>query len=292
MTDAAASPSRLAVFTDLDGTLLDHASYSPAAARLALTALARARVPLVLASSKTAAEIEVLHAVLGLGAVPAIVENGAGIWRPGAAGRTSAETKTYTRLRAALDALPAELRAAFRGFGDMSASDVAKITGLPRADATRAKARAFSEPGLIAPDAAPDTAPRLIAALAKSGVTARQGGRFLTLSFGHSKADRMAEITAELGARRTLALGDAPNDIEMLEAADFGVIVANPHGPAVAPLPGEATGRVIRTTAPGPAGWNTAVLAFLARYAGATDPGSASGDQTQIPPRKGASPHG
>jgi mannosyl-3-phosphoglycerate phosphatase len=73
----------------------------------------------------------------------------------------------------------------------------------------------------------------------------------------------MAEIVAQYRPRRTLALGDAPNDIEMLEAADRGVIVANPHGTPLAPLPGEADGRISRTSKPGPEGWNAAVCAVL-----------------------------
>jgi mannosyl-3-phosphoglycerate phosphatase len=96
-------------------------------------------------------------------------------------------------------------------------------------------------------------------------VTARQGGRFLTLSFGGSKADRMAEVIAHYRPARTIALGDAPNDIEMLEAADIGVIVGNPHHSPLPSLQGEDTGRIIRTDRPGPVGWNRAVLALLDR---------------------------
>lgn len=70
---APAAPVRL-VFTDLDGTLLDHETYSFAPAAEALAALKARGVPLVLASSKTAAEIAELHRALGLGDTPAIVE--------------------------------------------------------------------------------------------------------------------------------------------------------------------------------------------------------------------------
>ncbi len=62
-----------------------------------------------------------------------------------------------------------------------------------------------------------------------------------------------------------MALGDAPNDIEMVEAADFGVIVANPaHAPLPA-LAGEADGRIIRTEKVGPAGWSEAVMRIVSR---------------------------
>jgi predicted mannosyl-3-phosphoglycerate phosphatase (HAD superfamily) len=46
------------VFTDLDGTLLDHHSYSCEEAMPAVRALAEAGFPLIFNSSKTAAEIK------------------------------------------------------------------------------------------------------------------------------------------------------------------------------------------------------------------------------------------
>lgn len=249
------------MFTDLDGTLLGHDDYSYAPARPALQALAARDVPLVLASSKTAAEIAPLHDALELGAVPAIVENGAAVFWPGRSGETDAD---YRRLRAALDRLPPALRKWFVGFGDMSVGEIARSTGLSPDAAARARQRQHSEPGLWT--AGPDAARDFLAALGEQGIVARQGGRFLTLSHGATKADRLAEIAAALGAETSLALGDAPNDVEMLEAADFGVIVRNDHGPGIGPLAGEKTGRIHRTHAPGPAGWNEAVLAFLEQF--------------------------
>ena len=64
-------------------------------------------------------------------------------------------------------------------------------------------------------------------------------------------------------AERCVALGDAPNDITMLEAADYGIIIANPHRAPLPPLNGEDEGRISRTLDAGPLGWNTAVCALL-----------------------------
>ena len=76
----------LLVFSDLDGTLLDHESYSFAPARAALAALAEIGAGVVLATSKTAAEVAPLRAALGLAGWPAIVENGAGLLAGGCRG--------------------------------------------------------------------------------------------------------------------------------------------------------------------------------------------------------------
>ncbi|HDR29250.1 HAD-IIB family hydrolase [Rhodovulum sp.] len=243
------------VFTDLDGTLLDHEDYSHDPAEPALARLRAAGVPVILASSKTAGEIAPLRADLGLADHPAIVENGAGVLEPGA--EAPEDRGRYDELRAALDRLPASLRAAFRGFGDWDVPMIARRTGLPLAEAELAARRRFSEPGLWRGSEAQKAA--FLGALAAQGVQAREGGRFLTLSFGGTKASRMAEIAARYGRPFTVALGDAPNDVEMLEAADLGFVIANPHRPSLPPLSGEAGGRILRIDAEGPKGWNAAM---------------------------------
>lgn len=247
----------LAVFTDLDGTLLDHDTYSFAAAQPALNRLIADKIPVVLTSSKTAVEIIALHRQIGLGDAPIIVENGAGIVDP-RRGSTD-DDGAYRRIRTVLADLPDHT--GFRGFGDMSDDEVAEITGLPLPAAALARQRCHSEPGLWSGgDAALDA---FLAALAERGISARRGGRFLTLSLGRTKADAMRDCAARLGATTTIALGDAPNDIEMLQAADFGVIVRNDHAPPLPPLTGETAGRIRRTEDPGPKGWNAAMQDLL-----------------------------
>jgi mannosyl-3-phosphoglycerate phosphatase len=252
-------PASLVIFSDLDGTLLDHETYSWQAARPALRALAARKVPVVLASSKTAAEIALLQDAMGLRGQLAIVENGAGLI--GASGVGDVTGDDYAGLRRVLWELPEGLRRAFRGFGDMSLQEVIAATGLAPDAAIHARKRAFSEPGVWSGSAEGKAA--FLDSLEKKGVLAKQGGRFLTLSFGKTKADQMAAVIAHYRARRSIALGDAPNDIDMLERADLGVIVANPNHDPLPPLAGEAEGRIIRTRLPGPAGWNNAVLKLL-----------------------------
>ncbi len=256
--------SAMIIFSDLDGTLLDHASYDWRAAEPALDRLRAAGIPLVLASSKTAAEIAPLRAEIGFAHCPAIVENGAGVLPPdGSAGGTG-EAGDYRRLRAILDRAPDDLRTCFKGFGDLGIDGIAAATSLDPQSAARAGDRRFSEPGLWSGDDASRQA--FVTWLADQGVSARSGGRFLTLSFGGTKAGRMAEIKRVLLGDETaftVALGDAPNDIEMLEAADRGFIVANPHGTPMPEIAGENEGRVTRTPKPGPAGWNEAVLSIV-----------------------------
>lgn len=253
------------VFTDLDGTLLDHDDYTWTAALPALAQLRALHVPVILASSKTAPEIAPLRERMRLAHCPAIVENGAGILPAG--GAPDPSTAAYLRLRRVLDGLAPGLRRHFQGFGDMDDDEVAALTGLPPEGARRARQRGFSEPGLWTGPA--ELRKPFLAALAEAGVTARRGGRFMTLSFGGTKADRMDEVLAGYGGTvASVALGDAPNDVEMLNNADHGVIVANPHGTEMPILAGERAGRIRRSTKPGPAGWNEMMLSLTSELTG------------------------
>ena len=252
-------PLPILVFTDLDGTLLDHHSYSYAPAQPALDAIAALSGGVVLASSKTAAEIAPLRDELGLSDWPAIVENGAGLLEAGALG--GEDDGDYSKIRAALASLPANLRSSFQGFGDMSATEVSGATGLSEAQAALARERRYSEPGIWSGSEADRD--DFIAALSDKGISARMGGRFLTLSLGHTKADRMDAIIDRFRPAHSVALGDAPNDVEMLGRADVGYIVANPDAAPLPRLKGEEEGRIRRTALPGPAGWNTAMLGLL-----------------------------
>ena len=263
MSKANPSTAKLIVFTDLDGTLLDHDSYSWDAARPALERMLSLSVPLVLASSKTAFELADLRRALGFEHCPAIVENGAGLLP--AFEEPDQDAKQHAQILQTLAELPAELRAQYTGFSDWSVAQCAAQTGLPLEQAEQARNRQFSEPGLWAGTA--DQRQLFEDLLGKKGITARQGGRYLTLSFGATKADWMAHIVGAFDPKpATMALGDAPNDVEMICAADHGVIIRNTHGAGIPTLEAEAAGAIVRTELAGPAGWNIEVLECLTKY--------------------------
>lgn len=247
------------VFSDLDGTLIDHDSYDWSPACAALDRLRDISAGLVLASSKTAAEISLLRHELAYTHWPAIVENGSGMLPPHQ--DSVPNDGEYTRLRAVLNDMPQELRQHFVGFGDMDLNDIVQATGLTPDAASLAKQRHFSEPGEWRGNAHQKDA--FLAHLGQHGIVAQQGGRFLTLSFGRNKVDQMRALIEIHEPAHTIALGDAPNDIAMIEAAEFGVVIANPHRPPLPPLQGEAEGRILRTEQAGPWGWNEAILSLI-----------------------------
>jgi len=214
----------------------------------------------VLASSKTAAEIAVLQNELGVTDWPTIVENGAGLILPRK--REQTHNKHDQSLRHSLENLPDFLRKLFHRFGDMQVSELVKITGLSVENAVLARQRNYSEPGLW--NSTDAQLSEFSEALSKHNISVCSCGRSLTQSYGQTKADRMAEVIKQYKSVHTVALGDAPNDVRMLHLADIGVVVVNPSGKPMSAIENDPHGRIIRTTLPGPHGWNKAMLDNIA----------------------------
>lgn len=270
---------RILVFTDLDGTLLDHTSYSFEPARPALRLLREKRIPLIICSSKTRAEIEPLRLEL-TNADPFISENGGAVFIPGGyfsqeipsarkeSGYHVLELGTpYPRLREAISNLQAGHPDRLRGFGDLTVDEVAALTGLSRPEAALAKKREYDEPFLM-DEAASIGIVREMAE--KSGLKITQGGRFFHLTGNNDKGRAVRILRAvfekeEGCSLKTIGLGDSQNDLPLLENVDFPVLVQKPGGRFD---PSVRINRLIRAGGVGPEGWRTAVLELVGRLNG------------------------
>ena len=73
--------TNLIIFTDLDGTLLNHDDYSYKNAIPSLEKIKKKNIPLIIVTSKTKKEVEQLQKEIGI-KEPFIVENGAAIFFP------------------------------------------------------------------------------------------------------------------------------------------------------------------------------------------------------------------
>ena len=243
------------VFTDLDGSLLDHETYAFDAAVPALEALAKADIPVSVVSSKTRAEIIPLVSQLKLTG-PIIAENGAVIaFRDG----TLDMAGHINDIRQALDALPEKHRNAIKGFGDMSVAEISQLTGLDEAASARAAQREASEPFMWSGRDAPDKN-----LLVNKGFQIIRGGRFYHIIPHRDKADAIKRVLADMGKpdAEIWALGDGPNDLSMLLTANKGALIHNPNLQVTAQLP--ETHALYLTKHAGPAGWAEAIFTFLA----------------------------
>ena len=266
------------VFTDLDGTLLDATTFSFEPAQAALRLLRTRGIPLVLVSSKTRAEMEPIHRALDC-RDPFIVENGGGVFVPsgyfqfsldGAGERGGFHVvefgSPYAVLRRALTDIHATLGGGVRGFGDMSADEIAALTGLSCAEARLAMQREYDEPFVLeGPPRLLEEVKRLVQA---RGLRCVSGGRFHHL-MGPSDKGRACRYLIDCYRRHfparsqplaTVALGNSQNDLPMLAAVDRPILLKRPDGsydPAV-DLP-----HLTRAPGIGPAGWNQAIMHLL-----------------------------
>lgn len=269
------APSLLVV-TDLDGTLLDHFNYGFEPAAEALARLRQLGIPLVPNTSKTLAELGPLRRALGIDD-PFIVENGSALFLPRSRfslppGGTAFSKDYYLvelglGYRQVLDRL-APLRDSFRfrGFNDLSAAELAQLTGLAPDALALARQRRFSEP-LLWQDSEAALAD-FRQALDAAGLASLQGGRFLHVLGKTDKGlalTRLRRVYEQAHGRpfTVIALGDSGNDVAMLEAADWPVLIRSPsHG-----LPRLQTDQSVTVSHQcGPAGWNDCVLTLIDRF--------------------------
>ncbi len=262
----------LAVFTDLDGSLLDHHSYSFANALPALRWIRERRIPLVFVTSKTRPEVEMLQAALGI-REPFIVENGGAIffpnryrgWRIDAGFLQPPYTviqlgAAYPEIRRFIQTIKPGFN--LQGFGDLSAEDIGRLSGLPPQQAVFARQREFTEPFLMEDDAALIDLQRVAEA---AGFKIARGGRFYHLmGSGQDKGlafGRAMSVFLRNTHRRplTIGLGDGANDEGMLESVDIPILIPHPDGSyEQLDVPNMRKARY-----PGSRGWNEAILGVL-----------------------------
>ncbi len=274
------------IFTDLDGTLLDFATYGWEEAMPALAECKRHQVPVVLVSSKTRAEMDLLRRRMSL-SDPFISENGGGIFFPREIFKSPPPEATavpiqpgekalkgeglwqwslgspYADLIKGLQGLREELGWQIRGFSDMRLEEISSLTGLDKESARLATLREFDEPFVILHQEKRDLE-TLSKAAAKMGLQVISGGRFYHLQGKNDKGKAMERLVSWYRRSRgkivSIALGDSPNDFPMLERADLPVLVRSRQE---FPELKERIPRLKVTREMGPKGWNSAVLEIL-----------------------------
>jgi len=254
--------------TDLDGTLLD-ANYSYEASLPALNLLKRLRIPLVLCTSKTRAEVEALRCRLG-NRDPFIVENGGALYIPD--GCLPVEINTairrggcaiiefgapYLELVQTLRRASAESRCAVLGFHQMSIEEIAACCKMPPGEAHLAKQREYDEPFKIL-EGDPQS---LFAAIERQKKRWTYGGSFYHVLGANDKAHCVNLLIhyyrTAFDPVITVGLGNGANDAGFLKLVDVPLVLeSSASQELMAAIPRAR----LCMGAGGPEAWNEAVL--------------------------------
>ncbi|MFV1951385.1 MAG: HAD-IIB family hydrolase [Nitrospinota bacterium] len=266
---------RLIIFTDLDGTLLDHSTYSYQKALRSLSIIKKDGIPLIICTSKTAAEIEAFNKKIK-NRDPFASENGGALFIPkgyfGFDFKYHKETpkyriieigKQHSLLMDALKEIRESTRISIKGISEMTIKELMEKTGLDRRGALLAKKRDYSEP-FILQDRNHSEIKRIKREVIERGLNLTEGGRFYHLMGNNDKGIAVRILTAmykkELETVTVVGIGDSINDIPMLEEVDIPVLVMRPnrrYDPRI------KLNGLLRSGGIGPDGWNRAVLKIL-----------------------------
>lgn len=253
---------QLTVISDLDGTLLDHYSYQFDDAQPALAQLAERQIPLILNSSKTAAEIIEIRNTLG-NKEPFIAENGGGIYLPQGSGFMCVTLGIpREEFLPILASLRHQMGLSFTGFCEMGVRQLMGCTGLSEPATQLARQRDFTEP-LLWQDS-DEALLRFTRVLNQQGLQVISGGPFVHIS-GQTDKGKPVDWIREYFQRQhnrdvdVIALGDSDNDIPMLARADHPFIIRSPvHAPPSVPDQPAYISKGF-----GPKGWNECIGDFL-----------------------------
>ena len=271
--------SSAVIYTDLDGTLLDHHTYAFDEALETIKALKDRGIPIIPCTSKTRAETMRLMQAMGIDG-PMIVENGAAIWVPqdwglerpaGSASDADAWCHSFgpsrSMIRRQLAILSIEWGNRYQSLCDLSDKQVAAVTGLDLDGAARAKQREHCETLIwLGTPADRKTFAEQVETL---DMRCLQGGRFVHVLTSGGKAEAVSWLHHKICRERpgfdgaiSLSAGDAENDVEMLEVTDLALLVRSPVNEP--PTVRRQGGLVISDTE-GPAGWAEGIEALIER---------------------------
>lgn len=260
------------IFTDLDGTFLNHNNYSFKESFEALQKIKEAAIPLIFTTSKTKSEVEKLQLEVGI-SEPFIVENGAALFIPERyQGLDLSFLQNYEDKKIKIFgqsyAKVLEFYRTYKeeytmvGFSDMSDVEVSNLTGLDQSRVILAKQRDFTEPFVLKDESKLEELQQLAQGYA---LKITKGGRFYHL-MGELQDKGIAVIeTIELFEElykdkiSSLALGDSENDIAMLEHVDIPILIQKyDRSYLETDLP-----HIQKSSYAGSKGWNEMVLKYV-----------------------------
>jgi mannosyl-3-phosphoglycerate phosphatase len=257
------------IFTDLDGTFLNHHDYSFDASIEALKKIKEAQIPLIFTTSKTKAEVVSLQQKVGI-SEPFIVENGAALFFPqgykgfdlsGLSDYDDKKVRIFGKQYSEILDFYTRYKDEYTmvGLSDMSDNEIAELTGLDLCSVYFVKQRDFTEPFILKDETKLE---QLQESARNYDLKITKGGRFYHLmSRFQDKGVAVNETIALFEALyndkiHSMALGDSQNDIAMLANVDIPILIQRYDGSYLeTDLP-----KIEKSTYQGAKGWNEMVL--------------------------------
>lgn len=283
----------IVVFSDIDGTLIDIFTRKYGKSKELVKKLKESSIPVILCSSKTWAEQDVIRKDLGLESEPFIIENGGAVIIPrsyfsgggagGGGGSTDDDLKHHYGMRVVdgysvieLGRSSAEIRKVlqyvrrktgipFKGVSDLSIEELAKIVGMTPEEAERMSKRQYGET-ILEIDKTEKV--KFEQALSKEGLQVIHGGRYFDVTAGNDKG-KAVRILIDLYRKKFgdgtifIGIGDSANDAPMLKLTDIAILVQKYDGSWAEVDNSNNIPHVVKAKGIGPAGWENAFATII-----------------------------
>ena len=223
--------SSLWVVSDVDGTLMDH-SYDLTPAKETIKFLQELSIPVILCTSKTAAEVKVIRKQLNL-TDPYIVENGAAIYGESLK-KVDGEIilgEKYVKLEKILSRISNEVNYDLVPLNNISDKEATDLTGLKGNSLKLMRDRHWSMPFLNPPESKNE---EINSCCKRLNVEIFRGNRMshmLSINSNKGKAIKALKKYSNNPNIKIIGLGDSPNDLPLLLNSDYRVVIPSPSGP-------------------------------------------------------------
>ena len=251
--------SSIWVVSDVDGTLMDH-SYDLTPAKETIKTLQKLSIPVILCTSKTAAEVRVIRRELNL-TDPYIVENGAAIYGESLK-KVNGEIilgEKYEFLEEILNIISKEIDYKLIPLNNLSDQEATMLTGLKGNSLNLMRDRHWSMPFLNPPSFLEE---KIKSCCKKFKVDVFRGNRMshlLSINSNKGKAINALKLYSNIQNIQIIGLGDSPNDLPLLLNSDIKIVIPGIDGPNLHLLDQLKGSEFTLATEPNGYGWKSEI---------------------------------
>ena len=223
--------SSIWVVSDVDGTLMDH-SYDLTPAKETIKLLQELSIPVILCTSKTAAEVKVIRRQLNL-TDPYIVENGGAIYGESLTkvnGQIILGEK-YDKLENILSSISDEINYDLQPLNNLCDEEATELTGLKGHSLELMRDRHWSMPFLNPPE---NKEKEINICCKRFNVEIFRGNRMshlLSINSNKGEAIQALKTYSNNPNIEIIGLGDSPNDLPLLLKSDYRIVIPSSSGP-------------------------------------------------------------